>query len=114
MNAGTRANYVAFADERLRKSFEKLRKGKSEDMRLYGIINRALDDLKADPFVGIKIPKGLWPKEYVRRYGVDNLWKYDMPDGWRLIYTVKATAVEIVSIVLEWFSHKDYERRFGY
>ena len=50
----------------------------------------------------------------MKKYEINNLWKYNLPNGWRLIYTVKASSVEIVSIILEWSDHKSYERRFGY
>ncbi|OIO21109.1 hypothetical protein COV61_00175 [Candidatus Micrarchaeota archaeon CG11_big_fil_rev_8_21_14_0_20_47_5] len=109
-----RKKYVVFADESVKHAYEKLAEGKSEDKQLYQFINRAFDDLKKNPFIGIKIPKNVWPAEYIRRYGINNLWKYDLPNGWRLIYTLKGGEVEIVSIILEWFDHKNYERRFGY
>ena len=66
-------------------------------------------------FSGIQIPKRLFPKEYVRKYGINNLWKYDLPRGWRLMYTVTAeNEVDLISAILEWFDHKDYEMRFKY
>jgi len=37
-----------------------------------------------------------------------------IPNGWRLIYSVANGEIKILSIILEWMSHKDYERRFGY
>ena len=40
--------------------------------------------------------------------------KCNLPDGWRLVYTLAGNEIEIISILLEWFSHKEYERRFGY
>jgi hypothetical protein len=45
---------------------------------------------------------------------IDNLWKYDMPSAWRLLYSLKTEEIEIVAIILEWLDHKNYERRFGY
>ena len=85
----SRAKRVVFADEDLSEAFAKLASSTSEERRLYGLIGRALDDLKEDPFMGIKIPRKLWPREYVQKFGINNLWKYDLPNGWRLIYTVK-------------------------
>ncbi len=105
---------IAFADMKVKKAFDKLQRGRGEERELFGFINRAIDDLKKDPYIGIDVPKRLWPKEYARKFGIDNLWKYDLPNGWRLIYTVKGEAVQVVAIVLEWFSHKEYERRFKY
>ena len=40
--------------------------------------------------------------------------EYDLPNGWRLIYTIESDDLKIMNIILEWFSHKDYERRFNY
>lgn len=41
-----------------------------------------------------------------------NLWKYNLSRSWRLVYTI-ARDGDIVVVVLEWFSHEEYERRFG-
>jgi len=39
----------------------------------------------------------------------------ELPDGWRLIYTIKTpNRIQILAVILEWFNHKDYERRFHY
>ena len=64
--------YVAFANLKLEKDFEKLRKGKFEDKKLYGFIERAIDDLKDNPMCGVKIPKKLWPKGYIKNYQIKN------------------------------------------
>lgn len=106
--------HVAFITEKLKDLFERLKTGKFEDQQLYQFINRALDDLKQNSTCGIKIQKNLWPKEYVQQYDVTNLWKYDLPNAWRLIYTIETDEVKIVSIILEWFGHKEYEKRFRY
>ncbi len=46
---------------------------------------------------------------------MNNLWKYDLPDGWRIIYTITTpNKIEILAIILEWSDHKGYEKRFGY
>ncbi|MFW5847212.1 MAG: hypothetical protein ACOCUU_03590 [Nanoarchaeota archaeon] len=73
-----------------------------------------MDDLEENAFCGIQIQKKLVPKVYLEKYGIDNLLKYDLPKGWRLIYSVVSRDVQILSIILEWMSHKDYQRRFGY
>jgi hypothetical protein len=70
--------------------------------------------LKENPFCGIAIPKRLIPKIYIRKYGINNLWKYNLPGAWRLLYSIAGNRVKIVAIILEWLSHKEYERRFKY
>lgn len=103
--------FVAFADEKIKKAFETL---KEKDPKLHKFISRAIDDLKENPFCGTPIPKRLIPKIYIKKYGIDNLWKYNLPGAWRLIYSVVGDEVSIISIILEWLPHKKYERKFGY
>jgi len=105
---------VAFISQKLKEQFEELKEGKFEDKQLYMFIDRAITDLKNNPNCGIKIPKDLWPKTYLQNYKITSLWKYDLPNAWRLIYTIKSDEITIVSIILEWFTHKDYEKRFKY
>lgn len=105
---------VIFVDKKLEAEFEDLRKGKFQDKELRRFIERAISDLKKSSTCGTKIEKRLWPKKYVKEYQITNLWKYDLPNGWRLIYMVHADDVMILNVILEWFDHKDYERRFRY
>ncbi len=104
---------IYFATEKLKKDYEKLR-WSSEFNRLHKFIRRAMHDIADQPDCGIAVPKRLIPKEYVRKYGAKNLYKYDLPDGWRLLYFLSREGVEIVAIILDWCSHKEYERIFKY
>ena len=105
---------VSFISRKLKDEYVSLKESKFEDKQLYDFISRAIDDLKKNPMCGVKIPKKLWPKSYVKQYDITNLWKYDLPNGWRLIYTIDTDEVRIVNIILEWFDHKNYEKRFKY
>ncbi|MEK6938625.1 MAG: type II toxin-antitoxin system YoeB family toxin [Nanoarchaeota archaeon] len=106
--------YVTFGEKKIEEEFESLKEGKFQDKQLYCFIERAINDIKNNPVSGIKIPKQLWPKVYVIKYNITNLWKYDLPNGWRLIYTLKEDEVMILSAILEWFDHKNYEKRFNH
>ncbi|MFA5855755.1 MAG: hypothetical protein WC867_00205 [Candidatus Pacearchaeota archaeon] len=102
---------VVFANDKIEKEFYKL--DINNEIRKY--ISRAIKDIQENAFCGIQIPKRLFPKEYFQKYKITNLWKYDLPDGWRLIYTITTpNKVEILAVILEWFSHTDYEKRFNY
>lgn len=105
---------VSFITPNLKSEYEELKEGKFEDKQLHKFITRARNDLKNNPFSGIRVPKKLWPEVYIKKYRITNLWKYDLPNGWRLTYIIEASEVKIVSIILEWFSHKEYEKRFKY
>jgi len=102
---------LKFANKSIKTAFEKLKK---EDPKFYKFILRAFLDIEENAFCGIQIPKRLIPKEYLRRYGVKNVWKYNLPDAWRLIYSIEGKDLIVFSIVLEWVDHKSYERRFNY
>ena len=102
---------IRFVDEKLKESFEKLEK---EEPTTFKILNQAFKNIEEDAFSGIQIPKRLIPREYIKKYGTGNLWKYDLPKSWRLIYTIRRDEIVVVSIIIEWFDHKNYERKFGY
>ena len=102
---------VQFVNEKLKEAFEKL---KDEDSKMYQFISRAFEDIENNAFCGIQIPKRLIPKEYIKKYNVKNLWKYNLPGAWRLIYSVQGKNLLVFSIILEWMDHKSYERRFSY
>ena len=105
---------IKFADEKLKNAYEELGRGRAEDKQLFGFLNRAFSDVEANAFCGIPVPKELIPKEYKRKYKIDNLWKYNLPNAWRLLYSVERQDVIVVSIVLEWLKHASYSRKFGY
>lgn len=105
---------IKFAEEKLKESFNRLKESKTEDKKLYEWINRALDDLEENAFCGVQIAKRLIPKSYIQKYGIGNLWKYDMPRGWRLLYSVANNEINVLSIILEWVDHKEYEKRMKY
>ena len=105
---------IVFADNKVKESFEKLKDSKTEDKKLFSWLNSAFDAISEDAFCGIQIPKKLIPKKYLKIYGIDNLWKYNLPNAWRLLYSVARDEILVIAIVLEWLTHKDYEKRFGY
>ena len=103
-----------FIEQTIKEAFYNLQNGDSSEKELFRFINQAMDNIEKNAFCGIQIPKNQIPKEYIKKYGVTNLWKYDLPNAWRLIYSIRGGKAIIVSVVLEWMTHKEYERRFGY
>ena len=105
----TRKCKVQFADENVKEEFDSL-----DDKKLKHFIERALSDIQENPFCGIQIPKRLVPKEYIKKFDIHNVWKYNLPGAWRLIYSVKGGELIVLTIILEWMDHKSYEKRFKY
>ena len=105
---------VYFAEEQLKQEYEKLNVSRIEDVNLHKWITRAIDDLSENAYCGIQVKKEMIPKIYIKKYKIGNLWKYDLPGGWRLLYSIGRENVIIISIIIEWMTHKEYERRFKY
>lgn len=102
---------LEFADEKIKRAFERL---KDNNLDLYRFLLRAFSDIKNDPGCGIPIRKKLIPKEYIKKYAINNLFKYNLPNAWRLLYSLTGSKIEIIAIILEWLDHKSYERKFKY
>lgn len=102
---------VVFAEPSLEKAFNDL----AENSPLKKSIRKVMKKLRLNVFAGESIPKNLIPKEYIQKYKIDNLWWHPLSDAWRLVYSVVTPSnVEILAVIIEYFDHKDYERRFGY
>jgi Txe/YoeB family toxin of Txe-Axe toxin-antitoxin module len=72
----------------VQKAFDKLDSGNYEEKELKRYIERGFKDIQENPFCGIQIPKRLIPKEYIKKFDIENVWKYNLPNAWRLIYSV--------------------------
>ncbi len=102
---------IRFVDARLERSYRRL---KTENLLFYKWLTRVFDDISKNPYCGIFISKRRIPKYYIQKYGIENLWKCDLPKGWRLLYSISGGEVWIIALILEWLTHPQYERRFGY
>ncbi len=86
----------------------------SFNQTLFKAIKKRIEFLKENPEYGIHIPKDRIPPSYIKEYEVNNLWKVDLPKAWRMIYTIKGTEIEIISLILDIYNHRNYEKRFKY
>lgn len=81
-------------------------------------LRRKAKDLAKDPQAGTFVPVARVPKATMRRWEarvgkVTNLYKLDLPGGWRALYTIGSDGPLRVVLVLEVVRHKDYERALG-
>ena len=105
---------VVFADSKVKEAYESLAGSKTEGRGLQKRLDNAFDAIAKDAFCSIQIPKKQIPKEYIAKYGIENIWKYNLASSWRLLYSVAGDEVIVLAIILEWLPHKEYERRFKY
>jgi len=102
---------VKFISENLKNAFEEL---KDNNPKLHKEIRRAFSSICNDAFFGRRVRKELIPKKLVKDYDINNLFIYNLSGGWRLIYSLVNEEIKLISVVLDWMSHKDYERLFKF
>jgi hypothetical protein len=87
----------------------------SEEDDFRKAIDKGLDALKENIFAGEIIKKKQIPKYYIKKFGVNNLYRLKLDRKRRCCYTIVADHEGLKVIVLEVFpDHKSYNRRFGY
>lgn len=86
----------------------------SDHQTLLDSIKQKIELLKVNPEYGFHIQKDRIPKEYVRIYEVNNLWKINLSGAWRMIYTIRGSEVEVISLILDIIDHSSYNKKFGY
>ena len=100
-----------FIDTSLEKAFNEL---DNEDPTKKALI-RAIKDIQQNCYCGRNVKKKLIPKKLIDKYRINNLWIYNLPSAWRLLYSLTTSGeIELVAVVLNWMNHKDYERLFKF
>lgn len=91
---------------------KQLEEGKenTEEMQLLKSINQKISLIKANPFYGDNIKKNLIPK----KYNFQNLWRVELSQFWRMLYTIKGDQIEVICFILDIVDHPTYDKIFGY
>lgn len=78
-------------------------------------IKEAIKILSEDCTNGDKIEHDKWPNFYIKEYNINNLWRFDLSEGKRFVYTILGTPEGFIVSIIEVFSnHSEYDKRFGY
>ncbi len=79
-------------------------------------ITKKIEFIKSDPHYGDPVAKSSIPKQYIKKYKITNLFRIELPNYWRMLYTLKdgESEIEIIAFVLDIVNHQDYNKKFGY
>lgn len=104
-------NKIFFSDQRTQKLFDSM---SEKDPIKKGLL-KAIKDIKADFQIGRLITKNTHNKGNIKfllkKYKVDNIRVYNLPSAWRMLYSITAKGnIEIIAVILDWMTHKEYER----
>ncbi|PIN88470.1 hypothetical protein COU61_04780, partial [Candidatus Pacearchaeota archaeon CG10_big_fil_rev_8_21_14_0_10_35_13] len=83
-------------------------------IQLLSSIRQKIGFIKNNPFYGDNVKKELIPREYLEKYHASNLFRVELSQFWRMLYTVKGDQIEIFCFVLDIIDHPDYDKKFGY
>lgn len=84
-----------------------------ESQTLLRSIQRIKDILQDNPQFGDPIRKDLIPKSF-KQQGIKNLYRVELSNYWRMLYTIKGTKIEIFLFVLNIMDHQQYNKLFRY
>jgi len=102
-----------------REVYEYLNK-QAEHSKIEGSILKSIKQkaqlIKQNPHYGNTVSKKLIPKEYINKYQITNLFRVELPNFWRMLYTLEKgeTKIEIIAFVIDIVNHKDYNKKFKY
>jgi len=87
-----------------------------QERTILNAINQKIELIKQNPHFGNPISKKLIPKEYIKKYEIRNLFRVEIPNFWRMLYTLTegGTRAEVISFVLDIIDHPSYNKKFGY
>jgi hypothetical protein len=79
-------------------------------------INNKVELIKVNKHYGNPISKKLIPEDYINKYNIRNLFRIELPNYWRMLYTLTndESEIHIIAFVLDIIDHKTYNKKFGY
>ena len=86
----------------------------SKDQTILNAVNRKIKLIKLNFHYGVPITKRLFPREYILRYGITNLFRVELPNFWRMLYTLTDGDNKIIAFILDIIDHNTYNKKFGY
>lgn len=86
------------------------------EQAILNAVNKKVDLIKENVHYGNPVAKKLIPSEYVKKYGITNLFRVELPNYWRMLYTLTngESEIEIIAFVLDMVDHRSYDKKFGY
>ena len=84
-----------------------------ESQSILRSIDRIREILKTNPQYGQPIAKNLIP-DFMKKQGITNLYRAELSNFWRMLYTIEGNKLEIFLFVLNIVDHLAYNKIFRY
>lgn len=89
------------------------KKNDKESQSLLRSVQRVMEILRENPQFGDPIRKELIPDNF-EKAGIQNLYRVELSNFWRGLYTLEGNRVEIFLFILSIVDHPTYDKMFGY
>ena len=76
-------------------------------------VHHKIEFVKEDPRYGDAIEKQNIPAKY-KEAGITNLFRVELPQFWRLLYTISSEENKMKIIITDILDHENYNKLFGY
>ena len=97
-----------------KESYDLLQERKDKEAKsILNSFERAKELLKQNPQYGDPVSKRLIPDSLLK-LGIQNLYRIELSNYWRMLYTIEGNTVEIFLFVLKIVDHDEYNKLFGY
>ncbi|MBN2422808.1 hypothetical protein JXB41_06265 [Candidatus Woesearchaeota archaeon] len=98
-----------------KESYLELKKREDKDAQtLLNSIERVKNILKENPMYGDPVKKSQIPPKLIVEYNITNLYRVELSNYWRMLYSLVGNEVQIFLFVLSIIDHKEYNKLFGY
>jgi len=79
-------------------------------------ISQKIEFIKLNEYYGDQIRKNLIPEFYRKKYFASNLFLVELPQFWRMLYTITddKEEIEIIAFIIDVLDHKEYNKKFKY
>ncbi len=104
---------ILFKDQAKDCFLELKRRNDKESQSILRSLERVRNILIDNPQYGDPIKKELIPEE-LKKQGIKNLYRVELSNFWRMLYTIEGTNIEIFLFILNIIDHPTYNKMFGY
>lgn len=103
-----------FLKDQAKYSFLELKKRTDKESKsILNSFERVKKILETNPQYGDPIAKNLIPEE-LKKQGISNLYRVELSNFWRMLYTIEGNKLEIFLFILKIIDHPEYNKIFGY
>ena len=120
MNGDSKKKIIIYYSKAVEETLNFLEQTKTQNKisrSIYNSFLKKIELIKSNPLYGDNIPKKQIPTEYIINYKINNLFRLEISNYWRCLYSLvdeKENKIKIIAFVIDLIDHKKYNCKFKY